>query len=94
MLIGATQHSSDFIGRSWSDRNSGSSPQDEMVMQRGSIVYHVIRAADGAQLAAEASSGAQGAHIPSRASTALCDGPEISRHMRGVGSIFCGFRIW
>ena len=62
-------------------------------MQLGRIFDDVLGAADRAQIAAEARRGADGAHIPSCASTAFCDGPEISRHMRGVGSIFLRVQI-
>ena len=62
-------------------------------MQLRWIFHDMIGPANRAQLAAISRPRADRAHKPSCASTAFCDGPVISRHMRGVGSSFCGFRI-
>src|ERR1035438_362448 len=90
MLVGKPQDVGDFIDRSRRDRNCRSNAQNVPRLQLCWIFRDVFRSANGAEHRRKTRSRCRGAHSPSCISTGFWVGPEISRHMRGVGKIFCG----
>src|ERR1022692_1222433 len=93
MLIGELQNAGNLIGGSRGDRKCRSNTQNVPRLQLRRIFSDMFGSANGAQVGRKSSRHGCGAHSPSCISTGFWVGPVISRHMRGVGKIFCGFSL-
>ena len=91
VLVGKAQNRGNFIRRTGRDRYRREQRRGCVLLQSAGSSTTWLGSANRAQLSRKAGRRARGAHIPSCASTGFRAGPEISRHMRGVGSIFSGF---